>query len=91
MHLQLCVKYGLTDLSIELDHNSTVLQLKQQLQQLTGIFVRHQKLIYKGKILEDGASLDACKVGKAARLMLLATEGLPIKVCGVFSSCDLQA
>eukprot|EP00878_Enallax_costatus_P016266 GHUV01017063.1.p1 GENE.GHUV01017063.1~~GHUV01017063.1.p1 ORF type:complete len:198 (+),score=77.38 GHUV01017063.1:352-945(+) len=79
MELQLTIKNGSDNLPIALSASSTVLQLKQQLEQHTGIFVRNQKLIYKGKVLEDSASLEFCRVSNGAKLMLLATEGLPVK------------
>jgi hypothetical protein len=43
----LVVKYGKDDLSVDTLPISTVAALKQQLESLTGLFVRKQKLIYK--------------------------------------------
>jgi hypothetical protein len=37
------------------------------------VFVRHQKLIFKGKVLEDKVTLAAAKVGDGAKLMLLVS------------------
>jgi hypothetical protein len=41
------VKYGKDDLPIEIPLTGKVLAVKQQLESLTGLFVRKQKLIYK--------------------------------------------
>lgn len=41
------VKYGKDDLPIEVSLTDKVLAVKQQLESLTGLFVRKQKLIYK--------------------------------------------
>lgn len=80
MDLQLNIKHGPKEHPVTVSANSTVLALKQQLESLTGVFVRNQKLIFKGKVLDDAATLEASKIGKGAKLMLLATEGLPFKV-----------
>ena len=80
MDLQLTIKNGSDNLSLVMSASSTVSHLKQHLEQHTGTFVRNQKLIYKGKVLDEAASLESCKLTNGAKLMLLATEGLPVKV-----------
>ncbi|KAF6263586.1 hypothetical protein COO60DRAFT_1698667 [Scenedesmus sp. NREL 46B-D3] len=79
MNLQLQLKYGAETLSVSKAATCTVQQLKQELEQLTGLFVRNQKLIFKGKVLADALTLDACKLTTGSKVMLLQSEGLPVK------------
>jgi leucine-rich repeat protein SHOC2 len=81
MDLQLQIKHGSETLAISAAAACTVQQLKQQLEQLTGLFVRNQKLIFKGKVLVDASTLEACKLTTGSKVMLLQSEGLPVKVC----------
>lgn len=80
MDLQLCIKQGPNELSVEIGPTASVGQLKQQLEQLTGTFVRNQKLIFKGKVLSDSDTLQNSKISNGSKIMLLQTEGLPVKV-----------
>lgn len=66
--------------------SNTVQQLKQQLEPLTGLMSRQQKLIFKGKVLEDGHSLTSCKIMPGAKLMLLAAQ-VGICVMHMFELC----
>lgn len=79
MDLQLQIKHGSETLAISAAAACTVQQLKQQLEQLTGLFVRNQKLIFKGKVLVDASTLEACKLTTGSKVMLLQSEGLPVK------------
>lgn len=80
MDVELTIKHGSDTFGIALSATASVGELKQQLEQQTGTFVRNQKLIYKGKVLEDAATLEGCGICTGAKLMLLATEGLSAKV-----------
>jgi hypothetical protein len=80
MEVQLHIKHGTETLSVTTAATCTVQQLKQQLEQLTGLFVRNQKLIFKGKVLADASTLEACKLTSGAKIMLLQSESLPVKV-----------
>lgn len=91
MDLQLQVKHGTETLSVTAAATCTVQQLKQQLEQLTGLFVRNQKLIFKGKVLADASTLEACKLITGSKVMLLQTEGLPVKVCAAVAAATLEA
>jgi hypothetical protein len=71
------VKLGSQEHHVVLPANSTVQQLKQKLEPPTSIMQRHQKLIFKGKVLEDQHSLDDCKLVSGAKLMLLAAQASP--------------
>jgi len=78
--LRLLVKHGAQDVHLSSTSTSTVLNIKQQIEQATGVFVRQQKLIYKGKVLDDADHLHKCKLVNGARIMLLTSKGLPVKV-----------
>lgn len=68
------VKYAGVDVDVEgLEQPATVGQLKERLEERTGVFARHQKLIFKGKVLEDKSTLAAAGMGDGAKLMLLAS------------------
>jgi hypothetical protein len=80
--MQLTVKHGPSSIDVQLEDGSTGLHLKQHLEQKMGVFVRHQKLIHKGKVLNDKDQLSAQGLGDKAVVMLLATgnAGGPTKV-----------
>jgi hypothetical protein len=73
--MEVTVKYGKEDLRVEVaGWATTVRSLKQQLEAATGLFVRKQKLIFKGKVLDDPATLEQCKVAAGAKLMLVVGQ-----------------
>jgi leucine-rich repeat protein SHOC2 len=72
--LALVVKLGSQEHQCCLSATSTVAQLKAQLEPLTGLMSRQQKLIFKGKVMEDSQSLTSCKLVSGAKLMLLAAQ-----------------
>lgn len=73
--LTLLVKAGPTEHRVSLPAGSTVLDLKAALEPLAGLLRRQQKLIFKGKVLEDAQGLSSCKLVSGAKLMLLAAHG----------------
>lgn len=77
MSVKLSVKHGGQDVALELPEEPapTVSDVKRAIETATGVFVRNQKLIHKGKTLADGAAtLGALKIASGAKLMLLASE-----------------
>jgi hypothetical protein len=72
--LALIVKMGSQEHQCSLPSTSTVGQLKAQLEPLTGLMMRQQKLIFKGKVLENHQPLTSCKLVSGAKLMLLAAQ-----------------
>ena len=72
------VKHGPQDHQVALPATATVQQLKQELEPLTGLVKRQQKLIFKGKVLEDSSALTACKLVNGSKVMLLAAQ---VSVC----------
>jgi hypothetical protein len=73
--LTLLVKAGPTEHRVSLPAGSSVADLKAALEPLAGLLRRQQKLILKGKVLEDSQSLSSCKLASGAKLMLLAAQG----------------
>ncbi|KAI8470553.1 MAG: L domain-like protein [Monoraphidium minutum] len=69
------VKHGGSDVDVDdLDAGAaTVSALKERLEAVTGVFARQQKLIFKGKVLEDRATLASSKVADGAKLMMLVS------------------
>lgn len=71
---------GSPDISLQCCGDTSIAQLKLNIESLTGIFARKQKLIHKGKVLDDKATLTSSRVENGAKLMLLAGQAGPPKV-----------
>ncbi|KAG1666955.1 hypothetical protein FOA52_004238 [Chlamydomonas sp. UWO 241] len=69
------VKHGGSTISLELPESASVSDLMAQVEAQTNVFVRHQKLIYRGRTLEPGQKLRDCKVTTGAKIMLLVAQG----------------
>lgn len=74
--MRVTVKFMGRSIPMTLSPNSTVREVKSLLQPLTNVLPRGQKLIFKGRVLEDDATLRSCDVADGAKLMLMATQGL---------------
>lgn len=73
--LQLCVKYSSQEHSVILPANSNVAHLKQALQQAGAeLLPRQQKLIFKGKVLDDHKALSSYKLVSGSKIMLMAAQ-----------------
>lgn len=70
--LKLTIKHGKASYDISADGSSLVSDLMQQIEGLTGVLIREQKLVCQGKVLSSAVSLEASKVRSGAKLMLLA-------------------
>ncbi|PNH03828.1 hypothetical protein TSOC_010081 [Tetrabaena socialis] len=70
----LSVKHGAQQHAVQLNGSSTVGALQELLQELTGAFVRKQKLIFKGKVLTAEHSLARAGLADGAKLMLLLSS-----------------
>ncbi len=74
--VSLLVKHGAVEHTVELPSAACrVGDLKGQLEALTGVFARQQKLIYRGKVLDDGLSLSEARLASGTRIMLLQGAG----------------
>lgn len=72
MQISVSVKHGSSNVSVSLPADGTVLRLKELLEEATGVFTRKQKIIFKGKVLDNATVLKDAAVGDGAKLMLLA-------------------
>uniref|UniRef100_A0A7N1A9F5 Ubiquitin-like domain-containing protein n=1 Tax=Kalanchoe fedtschenkoi TaxID=63787 RepID=A0A7N1A9F5_KALFE len=70
------VKFGGRTIPVTLSTDCRIKELKAMLQPLTNVLVRGQKLISKGKILTDDASLRDSDVKDGTKMMLMASQGL---------------
>lgn len=73
--LKLSVKHGKDTYEISAEQSSLVADIMQQIEQLTEVFVKEQKLVCQGKVLNPSSSLEASKIKSGAKLMLLAGGG----------------
>lgn len=74
--IALSVKFAGDSLRAELPVTATVKDLKVHLQTLTNVLPRGQKLIFKGKILDDSVTLKGANLSDGSKLMLMASHGL---------------
>ncbi|KAL9238905.1 hypothetical protein vseg_013273 [Gypsophila vaccaria] len=74
--VKLQIKYGGDTLKVSVSSDTTVWELKSELQRLTNVLPRGQKLIHKGTLLEDSKSLSSSRLTSGSKIMLLASHGL---------------
>ncbi|KAG9453602.1 hypothetical protein H6P81_006506 [Aristolochia fimbriata] len=74
--INLVVKFMGRNIPVALSPDSTVKDLKFALQPLTNVLPRGQKLIFKGKVLNDTVSLKSSQVSAGSKVMLMASHGL---------------
>lgn len=74
--INLNVKFAGDSLRVELPVTATVKDLKAHLQTLTNVLPRGQKLIFKGKILDDSVTLKGANLSDGSKLMLMASHGV---------------
>ncbi|XP_047169687.1 LRR repeats and ubiquitin-like domain-containing protein At2g30105 isoform X1 [Vigna umbellata] len=70
------VKFNGVNIPVSISPNSTVKDLKSLLLPSTNVLPRGQKLIFKGKVLEDPVTLTASNLTNGSKLMLVASQGL---------------
>ncbi|KAK3153843.1 hypothetical protein QOZ80_2BG0182230 [Eleusine coracana subsp. coracana] len=70
------VKFAGRTIPVEVPAAATTAELKRLLQPLTNVLPRGQRLICKGKVLEDSACLSSMKVVDGSKVMLIASQGL---------------
>ena len=90
MSLSVTVKHGKNMLQLELEKGTTILQAMRQIEEQTGVFVRQQKLIQAGKILEASQTLEQAEIKNNAKWMLMtAAEGTQTQVRLIRRKCTL--
>ena len=70
--ISVSVKHGKATLQLEMESALTILNAMEQIEQQTGVYVRSQKLIQAGKVLDPKLTLEQSKVYNGARWMLMA-------------------
>ncbi|XP_027334080.1 LRR repeats and ubiquitin-like domain-containing protein At2g30105 isoform X2 [Abrus precatorius] len=74
--ITISVKFSGGSIPISISPNSTIKDLKSLLLPATNVLPRGQKLIFKGKVLEDPMTLTASNLTNGSKLMLVASQGL---------------
>ena len=80
------VVHGRDTVELSVAPETTIRELKAQLQERCGAPARNMRLIFRGKTLEDAASLSGAGLTDGARLMLLA-GGAPVVSAARPRSC----
>lgn len=75
LKLTLRVTHGRQAYSVQLDPTDTVRQLCDQLEQLTGVLARQQKLIHKSKVLQPSSPLKDTSLKSGDSILLLGAGG----------------
>ncbi|KAG2537749.1 hypothetical protein PVAP13_9NG335700 [Panicum virgatum] len=70
------VKFARRTIPVEVPAAATTAELKRLLQPLTNVLPRGQRLVCKGKVLQDAASLSSMQVVDGSKVMLIASLGL---------------
>ncbi|KAJ1295346.1 hypothetical protein BS78_01G216600 [Paspalum vaginatum] len=70
------VKFAGRTIPVEVPAAASTAELKRLLQPLTNVLPRGQKLVCKGKVLQDAASLSSMQVVDGSKVMLIASQGL---------------
>ncbi|CAK9164172.1 unnamed protein product [Ilex paraguariensis] len=70
------IKFRGQAIPVTLSPDSTVKDLKSLVQPLTDVLTRGQKLIFRGKLLVDSATLRSSEVTNGSKIMLMASQGL---------------
>ncbi|CAL4933773.1 unnamed protein product [Urochloa decumbens] len=70
------VKFAGRTIPVEVPAAATTAELKRLLQPLTNVLPRGQKLVCKGKVLQDAATLSSMQVVDGSKVMLIASQGL---------------
>ncbi|XP_057430647.1 LRR repeats and ubiquitin-like domain-containing protein At2g30105 isoform X2 [Lotus japonicus] len=74
--ITISVKFSGASIPISISPHSTIKDLKSLLLPATNVLPRGQKLIFKGKVLEDPMTLTASNLSNGSKLMLMASQGL---------------
>ncbi|CAL5202580.1 unnamed protein product [Lathyrus oleraceus] len=74
--ITISVKFSGSTIPISISPQSTIKELKSLLLPATNVLPRGQKLIFKGKVLEDPVTLAASNLSNGSKLMLVASQGL---------------
>ena len=70
--MQVSIRHGQKVHVAQAKSQDQVLELMKQAEEATGVLVRKQKLVFKGKVLAASMTLDQAKVKEGSTLMLIA-------------------
>ncbi|KAI9118099.1 hypothetical protein K1719_010431 [Acacia pycnantha] len=70
------VKFSGKSIPISISPDSTISDLKSLLLPPTNVLPRGQRLIFKGRVLEDSLTLTASELTNGSKIMLVASQGL---------------
>lgn len=88
MVLRLLIKHGQSTHQIEAPEDAAVVQVMEDIEKVTGVPTRHQKLICQGRVVDPTSTLKALKLKTGAKLMLM-TSGSQTQV--LLQDKDLHA
>ncbi|KAK9904917.1 hypothetical protein WJX75_005508 [Coccomyxa subellipsoidea] len=71
MAIKVLVQHGKNTYEL---HADSVDDLNEKVEEASGVLARHQRLIYKGKVLAKGTSLAELKLKDASKVMLMASS-----------------
>ncbi|RHN67732.1 putative leucine-rich repeat domain, L domain-containing protein [Medicago truncatula] len=74
--ITISVKFSGSTIPISISPQSTIKELKSLLLPATNVLPRGQKLIFKGKVLEDSVTVAASNLSNGSKVMLMASQGL---------------
>lgn len=75
MSIQIKVSFGKDSFDVSISGEETVEKIMVKLEAQTGVFVRKQKLIFKGKVLSFATKIADTNLKSGSKLMLMATSG----------------
>ena len=88
--VQVKVRQGTAVHCVDIQPEDTVDKLNKQLESLTGIFARKQKLIFKGKVLLTDMKLDRVHgLKEGSVIMLVAAAGQLTQVSSCVANGDM--
>ena len=72
--MRLSLTYGRQTHEVNAEAETRIIDLKQQIEQVTLVWPSKQRLIYRGKVLQDEQSLSAAGLQDRAKLMLMCSD-----------------
>ena len=73
-NMRILVQHGKESHNLSCEQDETIGDLMVKVRETTGIFERHQKLIYKGRTLDAKLTLAQAKMKDSAKVMLVASS-----------------
>lgn len=74
------VTYGKSKINLDVREGQLVEELQKCLQEQTGVIMRKQKLIFKGRVLESSQRLDEAKIKDGSKILLISSVAVETRV-----------